>query len=140
MDSQMNVSPSSLVSVLDQMIRRLYEDDYDDVGVDDMIPVDEVDCYNNDGSLNMDWLDAFLDYEDEEEETQHNLLLTLMMYCVSELDKMHQPCTELPENTWIATDSQRDECVDNKEEKKQASKVLHWPNDWIAIWDDTKTE
>jgi CBS domain containing-hemolysin-like protein len=89
MDSQMYVSPSSLVSVLDQMIRRLYEDDYDDVGVDDMIPVDEVDCYNDDGSLNMDRLDAFLDYEDEEEGTQHNLLLTLMMYCVSELDKMH---------------------------------------------------
>ena len=69
------------------MIRHLYAADCELDSAAYMIPVHdehEFDSYNNDVNLDRNWLDAFFDYTNEEEEKQHNEQLTLMIYFVWE--------------------------------------------------------
>jgi hypothetical protein len=64
------------------MIRHRYADDCEDDSAASMIPVHddyEFDSYTNDGNLDMNWLDAFFDHNNVEEEKQHNEQLTLMI-------------------------------------------------------------
>jgi hypothetical protein len=78
--------------LLDKMIRNLVCEegggDIDEAA--DGPAEDEIECYKDDSGTSLvdeDWLEKFLEQEDNKDEAQRNLLLTLMMPCLCEAEE-----------------------------------------------------
>jgi hypothetical protein len=64
--------------LLDEMIKKMYVD----LGQDEKRPIDEAECYMDDGTLDLNMLDTFIEREDEEKSVKRDVLaLTTYLLC-----------------------------------------------------------
>ena len=67
---------AAAAALLDDMIKKLFQT----YAHPDARPVDELECYNNDGTLDMDRFGEYLEQEDNEESAEQNVLLTSLLW------------------------------------------------------------
>ena len=90
--------------LLDKMIRNLVCEDEGGGDIDEAADgpaEDEIECYKDDSGTSLvdeDRLEEFLEQEDNEDEAQRNLLLTLMMTCLCEEEENKRVQQRMNEN------------------------------------------
>ena len=77
---------AAAAALLDDMIKKLLQTYADP----DTRPVDELECYNDDGTLDMDRFGEYLEREDEEESAEHNVLQASLLWHLSAVHQQRE--------------------------------------------------